>query len=103
MISALILFLPLFLLGLFLFLKRHPEVEPTKQGAVARFDRAVFLAVLLVSAGAAAYFRLTTGRSVDRPWWPVLAVLSALALSSVVFLIGFVVRNLTFKPRRRNE
>ena len=52
MIVALALFLPLFLVSLFLFLKRRPQLGPSEQGILARFDRAVFLVALVASAAA---------------------------------------------------
>ncbi len=103
MVVALILFLPLFLVSIFLFLRCRPKLDLSEQRVVVRFDRAVFLVALLASGGAAAYFRSTTGESVDRAWWPVLAGLSALVLSSLVLFVGFVIRSLMFKPRRGGE
>jgi hypothetical protein len=39
------------------------------------------------------YFYLTTGQSVDRAWWPILAILGSLFSFAIILIIGLLFRN----------
>ena len=72
--------------------------------AVAAAVEVLVLVAVAGCAWTASHFYRTTGQSVDRAWWPVLATLASLLVVSGVLLAGTMVRNLLlFRGRRRRR
>ncbi|PIQ81953.1 MAG: hypothetical protein COV76_06240 [Candidatus Omnitrophica bacterium CG11_big_fil_rev_8_21_14_0_20_64_10] len=97
MLAALAILIPLLIGLLLLYRNRKPGEDPQESGKLLRFNRLVFLTILLAWLGSAGYFRATTGQSVDRGWWPILSVFSGLLLTSAILLLAALIRNFLFK------
>ena len=97
---ALILLLPLLGLALWVFVRFRPRSGSA--GAVRAYNVGVVLVAVAGCAWTASHFYRTTGQSVDRAWWPVLAALASLLVVSAVLLAGAALRNLLlFRARGR--
>ena len=93
MIVLLAILLPLFVSALFVYVRVRSRAgkEASRRVAYA-FDLYVVLIILLCCAGAILYFKQTTGKSVDSPWWPFLATFSSLFITSVVLFVAAFIR-----------
>jgi len=57
------------------------------------YNSIVFGSSLIACLIVCLYFYLTTGQSVDRAWWPILALLGSLFTFAIVLIIGGFFRN----------
>ena len=100
MTLALAALLPLVGLAVWVFVRVRPRSGSA--GALRAYDVGVVLVAVAGCAWTASHFYRTTGQSVDRAWWPVLATLASLLVVSGVLLAGTALRNfVVFAGRRR--
>lgn len=102
MIVTLAVLLPLCLAALFLFVRLRPRVDVSRRRAMFAFDAIVVLIAVLACRSVTLHFRRTTGESVDRAWWPILATLSSVFLASATLLVGLLVRNVVLFRSTKN-
>lgn len=86
---------PVVAISIWLYLKFSPP-NTTLQSR-AGFELIVLLAVILGCATASYYSYSTVGQSIDRPWWPVIAMFYCLLLFPVVLIIAGVIRRLVYR------
>ncbi|OGX38096.1 MAG: hypothetical protein A3C36_02675 [Omnitrophica WOR_2 bacterium RIFCSPHIGHO2_02_FULL_52_10] len=99
MIVALIVLIPLLVAGLFFYVCSRPT-NPTQKTTLMIFDGVVVLIITIVDFGISMYFKTTTGQSVDSAWWPILAALSCLFLTTIVLLMAALLRNMVIFKKR---
>ena len=96
MIAASTILAPLLLACVVLYIRFQPNTTGNKN-TQNRFNLFVAALAILASIAAFIYFWQTTGQSVDRAWWPVLALFASMFLISFILVIGILIRFATFR------
>ena len=94
MIFTACLLLAIALPAIWMFVRACPTTS--RSTALRRFNIGTLCVVALAMISVVLYFRLTTGESVDWPWWPYLAIGGAVFSGSVVLVAGTLLRYLVF-------
>ena len=92
MILALIILIPFLCITIWLYLKFSPH--HTNGNIIRNYNIIVIILALTACLLVSLYFYNTTGQSVDRAWWPVLAFFGSLFILPTIVLIGGIIRNL---------
>lgn len=97
MILALIILVPILLMSLWAFIRFSPKGGSRHQ--VLLFNLGVLAVGLVVSALLTLKIYSNMAAGPDRAWWIILSVLGAVAVFSIVLVIGGLVRSLlVFRP-----
>ncbi len=95
MIAAFTILAPLLLACVVLFIRFQPKAA--NKSTKNRFNIIVAALAILASIAVSIYFWRTTGQSVDRAWWPVLATFGSMFLISFILVVGVLIRYAIFK------
>ena len=101
MIVLLVILLPLIIITLRVYLKSTPKHIDHRKRII--FNSIIFSLSIIVCLTVFLYSYLTTGQSVDRAWWPILAVLGSLFMFEIVLIAGGLFRNLIIFRNNRVE
>lgn len=97
MILALIVLVPILLIGLWAFIRFSPKAGSRHQ--VLLFNLGVLAVGLVFCAVLTLKIYSNMAAGPDRAWWTILSVLGTLAVFSIVLVVGGLVRNLwVFRP-----
>ena len=91
MILSLIILVPLILITLRIYFKKTPKHIDKRTSTIYNF--VIFTLSLIACFIVWLYTYFTTGQSVDRAWWPILAGLGSLFVFFIVLIIGGLFRN----------
>ena len=98
MIAALTVLIPFLCIVIWFYLKFTPKHANKK--SLKNYNLIVVFLALLACFLVSFYFYNTTGQSVDKAWWPVLATLGSLFIIPIILLItGFIRNFIIFKPK----
>ena len=92
MILALAIMFPLLAFSLWLFMRAKPIEQCRK--AVHRFNIATLGVVATSCAVISVYFWQAAGQSVDRAWWPILAVLASVFSTIIILAVAALIRSI---------
>jgi hypothetical protein len=95
MITASVILLPILLASVWFFVRAQPSTS--RIAALRRFNVYVAVIAALAVCLVTLYFWNTTGQSIDRAWWPVLATLASVLMVAIVLVFGIVVRFVLFR------
>ena len=90
MLSAFALLLALLIPAVWVFVRVKPKnAEASK---ILRFNTRAMAFIAFALLANTIYFWVTTGHSVDRAWWPALAVMFGAFVSSILLVCATVLR-----------
>ena len=91
MILALIILVPLIIITLRIYFKSTPKHIDKRTSTI--YNSVIFTISLIACLIVCLYTYFTTGQSIDRAWWPILAALGSLSVFPIVLIIGGLFRN----------
>jgi hypothetical protein len=94
MIALLVLLLLLLAPAAYLFLGVQPRTNRTV--ALRSFNIATLVLAFCSAVAVSMYSWRTTGQSVDRGWWPALAVLGSGFAVGIILIVGTIIRTIVF-------
>ena len=91
MILSLIILVPFLVITMWIYFKSSPK--HISRRTINIYNLIIVSLSLIACFGVCFYFYFTIGQSIDRAWWPVLAVFGSLLVFPVIVIAGGLVRN----------